>query len=47
MFATTGKKTLTEILGHTNATITLNRYAHSMMNYKIMMMNKIGKLLIQ
>ncbi len=40
-------KTLSEILGHTNATITLNRYAHSMMNYKIMMMNKIGKLLIQ
>lgn len=39
-------KTLSEILGHTNATITLNRYAHSMMNYKIMMMDKLGKLLI-
>ncbi len=38
-------KTLSEILGHTNATITLNRYAHSMMNYKIMMMDKLGKLL--
>ncbi len=39
-------KTLSEILGHTNATITLNRYAHSMINYKIMMMDKLGKLLI-
>jgi len=39
-------KTLSEILGHTNTTITLNRYAHSMMNYKIMMMDKLGKLLI-
>ncbi len=38
-------KTLADILGHTNATITLNRYAHSMMNYKIMMMDKLGKLL--
>lgn len=39
-------KTLSEILGHTNATITLNRYAHSMMNYKITMMDKLGKLLL-
>jgi len=39
-------KTLSEILGHTNATITLNRYAHSMMNYKITMMDKLGKLLV-
>ncbi len=39
-------KTLSEILGHKNAIITLNRYSHSMMNYKIEMMNRIGKLLI-
>lgn len=38
-------KTLSEILGHTNATITLNRYSHSMLQYKITMMNKLGKLL--
>lgn len=39
-------KTLSELLGHTSATITLNRYAHSMLNYKIMMMDKLGKLLV-
>lgn len=38
-------KTLSEILGHSNATTTLNRYAHSMWNYKVMMMNKLGKML--
>lgn len=38
-------KTLSEILGHTNVTITLNRYAHSMMDYKMEQMNKIGMLL--
>lgn len=38
-------KTLSELLGHSNATITLNRYAHSMMNYKIQVMNKISSLL--
>ncbi len=38
-------KTLSEILDHANAIITLNRYAPSMMNYKIMIMNKLGKLL--
>ena len=36
-------KTLAEILGHTNAMITLNRYSHSLLNYKIEMMNKLGK----
>lgn len=40
-------KTLSEILGHKNATITLNRYSHSMLNYKIISMNKLSKLLNQ
>lgn len=39
-------KTLSEILGHKNASITLNRYAHSLMNHKINMMNKLSKLLV-
>ncbi len=34
-------KTLSEIMGHKNASITLNRYAHSMMDTKIAMMNKL------
>ena len=38
-------KTLSEILGHKNATITLNRYAHSLWEHKLEMMNKLGKLL--
>ena len=38
-------KTLSEILGHKSATITLNRYVHSMSDYKKEMMNKLGKLL--
>ena len=38
-------KTLSEILGHKNSTITLNRYTHSLMEHKIEMMNRIGKLL--
>ena len=38
-------KTLSEILGHKNSTITLNRYAHSMVKHKQEMMNKLGKLL--
>lgn len=38
-------KTLSEILGHKNATITLNRYAHSLMEHKAEMMNRLGKLL--
>lgn len=37
-------KSLAEILGHKNATITLNRYIHSLMEYKRIMMNKVGKL---
>ena len=39
-------KTLAEILGHTNAMITLNRYSHSLLNYKIEMMNKLGKKMV-
>ncbi|MDE6435214.1 MAG: site-specific integrase [Lachnospiraceae bacterium] len=38
-------KTLSEILGHKNATVTLNRYVHSLMEHKKEMMNRLGKLL--
>lgn len=38
-------KTLSEILGHKNPTITLNRYAHSLMEHKKEMMNRLGKML--
>ena len=38
-------KTLSEILGHKNPVITLQRYTHSMLSYKIEMMNKMGKTL--
>ena len=38
-------KTLSELLGHKNATITLNRYAHSLLEHKTNMMNRLGKLL--
>ena len=38
-------RTLSEILGHKNPTVTLNRYAHSLMEHKTAMMNKLGKLL--
>lgn len=38
-------KTLSEILGHKNAIITLNRYVHSLMEHKQEMMNKLGKML--
>lgn len=38
-------KTLAEILGHKNPTVTLNRYAHSLMEHKSDMMNRLGKLL--
>ena len=38
-------RTLSEILGHKNPTITLNRYAHSLMEHKADMMNRLGKLL--
>lgn len=40
-------KTLSEILGHKNASITLCRYSHSLMNYKAEMMNRLGKMLCQ
>lgn len=36
-------KSLSEILGHKNSTVTLNRYVHSMMEYKTSMMDKLGK----
>ena len=36
-------KTLAEILSHNNAMITLNRYSHSLLNYKIEMMNKLDE----
>lgn len=36
-------KTLSEILGHKNPNITLNRYVHSMFEHKQNMMNRLGK----
>lgn len=38
-------KTLSEILGHGNPTVTLKRYAHSMLEHKTEMMNRVGRLL--
>lgn len=38
-------RTLAEILGHKNPNVTLTRYAHSMLEHKISMMNKVGILL--
>jgi len=38
-------RTLSEILGHKNPTVTLNRYVHSLMPHKHEMMNRLGKLL--
>jgi integrase len=38
-------KTVSEILGHKNPIITLQRYTHSLMSYKTEMMNKLGKML--
>ncbi len=38
-------KTLSEILGHKSPTVTLNRYAHSLMEHKKEMMNLVGLLL--
>lgn len=40
-------KTISEILGHSNAVITLNRYSHSLLSYKIEMMNKLGKNILK
>ncbi len=37
-------KTLSEIMGHKDASITLNRYAHSMMDTKIEMMKRMTKI---
>ena len=37
-------KTLSELLGHKNATLTLNRYTHSMIEHKKEVMNRIGML---
>lgn len=38
-------KTLSEILGHKNASVTLNKYVHSFMEHKKEMMNRLGRLL--
>lgn len=38
-------KTLSELLGHKNATVTLNRYVHSLLEHKTDMMNRLGRLL--
>lgn len=38
-------KTLSEILGHKNPTVTLKRYVHSLLDHKKDMMNRVGKLL--
>lgn len=38
-------KTLSEILGHKNPTVTLKRYTHSLMEHKSEMMNRVGRLL--
>ena len=39
-------KTLSEVLGHKNPMITLQRYAHSLMDHKTAMMNRVGRLLL-
>lgn len=38
-------KSLSEILGHKNAMITINRYTHSLWGRKTEMMNKLSKML--
>lgn len=38
-------KTLSEILGHKNPSVTLSRYAHSFWDHKKQMMNKVGAFL--
>lgn len=38
-------RTLSELLGHTNSAITLNRYVHSLPEHKRALMNKLGQLL--
>lgn len=37
-------RTLSELLGHADPTVTLKRYAHSMLEYKVEMMNKLGQM---
>lgn len=37
-------KTLSVLMGHANAMITINRYAHSMMDMKIKAINKLSKM---
>lgn len=39
-------RTLAEIMGHANPSITLRRYAHSMIEHKRAMMNEVGKNII-
>ncbi len=39
-------KTLSEILGHKNPTVTLKRYVHSLMEHKREMMNMLGKMFV-
>lgn len=39
-------KSLAEIMGHKNPTVTLQRYTHSLLSYKTDIMNKLGKLLV-
>lgn len=38
-------KSLSELLGHKNSVVTLNRYVHSLMEHKKAMMDKLGKIL--
>jgi len=40
----TDYKTLSELMGHSNAMITINRYAHSLMETKRKAMNRIAKI---
>ena len=35
-------KSLSEILGHKNSAVTLNRYVHSLMEHKRAMINRLG-----
>lgn len=37
-------KTLSELLGHKNSGVTLNRYAHSLIEHKTEVMNRLGKI---
>ncbi len=37
-------RTLSEVLGHKNPSVTLNRYAHSLFEHKREMMNRLGEI---